>query len=51
MLYDEPTSAQDPANEHAIFALLAQEAKSRIIILVSHSEAAAAYARHVIRLA
>jgi ABC-type bacteriocin/lantibiotic exporter with double-glycine peptidase domain len=50
LLYDEPTAALDPENEHAVFARLAMEAKTRLIIMVSHSPAALQYAGQVIDL-
>lgn len=50
LLYDEPTSAQDQLNERAIFEYLAQLAKSRIVIVVSHSPVAQMFADHVLEL-
>lgn len=44
LLFDEPTSALDGVNEQRVLALLQQAARERIVIMVSHSTAAAAYA-------
>lgn len=51
LLFDEPTSALDSDNEQAVFALLQQAACDRIVIMVSHSPAAAAYAEEILQLA
>lgn len=49
-LYDEPTSAQDLDNERAVFALLAEAARTRTIIVVSHSATARYYAGTILDL-
>lgn len=49
-LFDEPTSAQDSDNEQAVFALLAKAARTRIVIVVSHSAAARPHADAVLDL-
>ena len=48
MLYDEPSSALDAAAEHALFTRLVLEAKNRVVIVVSHSPRAEAYAGQVL---
>jgi ABC-type bacteriocin/lantibiotic exporter with double-glycine peptidase domain len=50
ILYDEPTSALDAENEHALFGRLMLESLTRIVIVVSHSPRALAYAGQVIDL-
>ena len=50
VLYDEPTSAQDPDNEQAVFALLAEAARTRTVIVVSHSARARHHAGTVLDL-
>ena len=50
LLYDEPSSALDAENEHALLAHLAHVATTRLVILVSHSAAAPAWCGQVIDL-
>lgn len=48
LLFDEPTSALDLENETAIFQLLQEAAKTQVVIMVSHSPRAEAFAGQVI---
>ncbi len=50
LLYDEPTAALDGANEQAVWAYLAELAKEKLVIVVSHSALASEYCRQVIDL-
>jgi len=50
VLLDEPTSALDKENEKVIFELIQKNKKDKIIIMVSHAEAADLYTDKVIRL-